>query len=446
MTVEDYVVSVQDARDHLGPSKQAEHIYEYVTDNLSGRTAIIEDRYIDRDYFIDYAGFYARSFGHVDRCTKRVHFFSESFDGDFFEDCLINNHKNILKDKNYLGFTVIKQFKDRFGKPYPCIGRTLLTPMPKLNGNDSNNCRYICSDYKPNVYGIPLIISGLPFQAQDHAVAACATTALWTACHQLNTLFGTPTLPPIEITKRAGLTIENNRNFPNHGLTLKQMFTFLNSIDLDFEYLNVTEMADNYESEAKNIVPEIIKSMCTLNIPLIAALKLTNHKVSPDYHAVVISGYGQDKLGKINRLFIHDDQIGPYSRVNDGSSDGSFLNWSNDWTENPQYGPYDEMNLDGILIPLYPKIRLSYKEIIKYVFGLKEDFPTVHFNLYITTVQKYKNKLIFENIENKIDILRKPMPRYMWVINVKYNNKNITDLLIDATSHIIRNRCTVKYK
>lgn len=246
MARENYVVSADNVRDHLGSSKQANYIYKYVTENLSGQTAIIEDNYMDKDYIIDYAGFYARSFGNVNRCTKRVHFFSEPFDEDFFNGCFTKESGCELGDKKYLGFTVIKQFKDAFGKPSPLIGRTLLAPLPNREDSTTDERKYICNRYVPNIHGIPLNICSLPFQAQDHAVAACATTALWTASHQLNTLFGTPTLSPIEITKRAGLIIEGSRNFPNNGLTLKQMFTFLNSVELDFEYIRIAELAAIY--------------------------------------------------------------------------------------------------------------------------------------------------------------------------------------------------------
>jgi len=439
------VVSMQDARDHLGQSKQADYIYKYIKECLGGQTSVIEEKYVDKDYFIDYAGFYARSFGNIDRCTKRVHFFSESFDRDYFEDCLIKNHENGIKNDAYLGFVVIKQFKDNFGDPDPAIGRTLLETLPKSEEGSSDNRQFIYSKYKSSLYGIPLNINTLPFQAQDHAVAACATTALWTASHQLNALFGTLKLPPIEITKRAGFIIENNRNFPNQGLTLKQMLAFLNSIDLDFEYINTAQIKENCNVKVRNIVPETIKALAPLKIPIIAVLRLITNGKPPDLHAVVISGYRQDEVGSISRIYVHDDQIGPYSRVFDDLGDGSFFKWSNEWTKDQRYGPCDDMYLDGLLIPLYPKIRLSYKEISGYVIMCREKYPEYDINLYMTTVQDYKNKLVSSNIKDKVDILRKPMPRFMWVISFKKNKNSVTDLLVDATSHIIRIRCVIMY-
>lgn len=434
------MVSVQDARDHLGFSKQANYLYKFVTERLGGKTAIVEDRYIDKDFFVDYAGFYARSFGNINRCTTRIHFFSETFDEYFLKNSLMDYHEDKLNKNSYLGFTVIKQFKDGSGKPDPLVGRTLIPPT-KPQDESSDNSRYICNEYKASLYGIPLTVSSLPFQAQDGAIAACATTALWTASHQLKTLFGTPALPPIEITRRAGYTIEDNRNLPNYnGLTLKQMLTYIRSLDLDFEYINLNEMRCRYDYEVKNMVPETIKAMFALKIPLIAVLELKEDTLPPDHHAVVITGYEQNK-SRIDRIYVHDDQIGPYSEVEDESDDGSFLNWSNGWKES-----VDEVQLHGLIIPLYHKIRLSYGEIMKYFLNLKNEYPGMNLNLYITTVQEYKNKVLNQNIRDKIDILRKPMPKYMWVINFKYNNSDIMDFLIDATSHIIRIRQVIIYK
>lgn len=181
--------------------------------------------------------------------------------------------------------------------------------------------------------------------------------------------------------------------------------------------------------------------MCVLKIPIIAHLRFKNTGRPDDYHAVVISGYRQDKLGIINRLYVHDDQIGPYSRVNDSFGGGTFLKWSNEWDEE-----YENIYLNGLVLPLYPKIRLGYANVIKYVYNFRNKHPHLNTNLYITTVQKYKNRLVYENIENKMNVLRKPMPRFLWVINAQENQNNVVDILIDATSHTIRHWQTVTYR
>ena len=272
-----YVVPIDDVvlRDHIGHSLQAEYIYNYLKDiELDAKTAIIERNYIDKDFFIDYAGFYARSFEKIDRCTHRIHFFSGQFDQKKFEEILADFDTEKIKYlANYLGFAVIKQFKDENNNPAPHVGRTLLAPYPAMAKNSSSSRKYIYSLYEPNLYGIDLSIYSLPFQAQDHAVSACATTSLWIANNQLSTLFQTPVLSPIDVTNRATSLIEYDRNLPNKGLTIKQMLAFLKSVELDFEYICLDDLRDN-SNEIRNLVPDTVNAFVNAKIPIIAGLSL----------------------------------------------------------------------------------------------------------------------------------------------------------------------------
>lgn len=62
MEKNDYVVSLDDVGDHMGYSPQAQYIMEYLIYTLTVKTGIIENEYVDKDYLIDYSGFFARSF------------------------------------------------------------------------------------------------------------------------------------------------------------------------------------------------------------------------------------------------------------------------------------------------------------------------------------------------------------------------------------------------
>ena len=108
-----YVVSIDEVWDHLGTTYQAEYIFNYLKNKeIDAQTAIIEEKYIDKDYLLDYAGFYARSFEPIDRCTKRIHFFSGKFDQRYFRNVLTNYNENkIKKFGRYLGFIVLKNLK-----------------------------------------------------------------------------------------------------------------------------------------------------------------------------------------------------------------------------------------------------------------------------------------------------------------------------------------------
>jgi len=117
---DNYVLSVKDFYDKVGRSQQAENILNYLLVNLDAQTAVIEFKYVDKSYLIDYSKFFSRSFEDVDRFTKRIHFFSNLFSQEEFE-CAVKENKEDIKDTkgllsdliaNYLGFVVIKPLRD----------------------------------------------------------------------------------------------------------------------------------------------------------------------------------------------------------------------------------------------------------------------------------------------------------------------------------------------
>jgi hypothetical protein len=463
-----YVVPMNETWDHLGTTNQAEYIFNYLkNEDIDAKTAVIEERYIDKDYLLDYAGFYARSFEPVDRCTKRIHFFSGEFDQKYFRNVLTNYDKNkIEKFGRYLGFIVLKKFKDLNKDLDPLIGRTCLVPPPKKVKNESDIRNYIYTKCDSNLFGIDLEVESLPFQAQDHAVAACATISLWIANYQLTTLFQTPRLSPIEITKRATDLIGMKRNLPNDGLTPKQMFSFFKSIDLDFEIISPSDISE-VSKDIKTFIPDTVKVFIDEKIPIVAGIYLkkydqrashcnevSNDKMICDPHAVVICGYRENDQGEVKALYVHDDQIGPYSRVESVTeSDGvRFQKWSNEWVTDPRYGPvsfpdepYDEVFLNALILPLYPKIRLSYRDVYIYFHEWKLYYPDYDIILHLTTIRELRKKIIESKIRNKLKILKKPLPRFMWVLSVLDNKSNFMDIVLDATSHKIREIEYIEY-
>lgn len=99
MEKNDYMVSLDDMGDHMGYSPQAQYIIDYLIDTLIAKTCIIENEYVDKDYLIDYSGFFARSFERIERFTKRIHFFSNSFSQEDFEQSISLFQNNIQDTK-----------------------------------------------------------------------------------------------------------------------------------------------------------------------------------------------------------------------------------------------------------------------------------------------------------------------------------------------------------
>lgn len=465
--------------DYMGGSHHVEYILGYL-EEMGAQTCIIEWEYIDKDFTIDYQKFYCRSFKEPNnKKTKRIHFFNIDINPSTFRDYINTKTFTEIKDENhYLGFVIIRPIKDETG--HPLVGRTLLKTYPSLE--DDKIRIFITHFYQPSLFGVQLKIASLPFQAKDRGVSACATIALWSAIHPLKDSFGVVEHSPAEITEMATSLPSFHRRFPSSGLTKEQMINYIKLLGLDVEIIKPKKV---------DIIPLIIKAYINnINegLPIIASLKMNKKKTSEEKgektengdanteeselieedaniekrHAVVITGYQTDEKGNILKLYVHDDEIGPYCKV-EPKGDG-FLEWDYEmaWS-------YD-VKLEDLEIPMYPKVRTTFPRMLaeylrakkkmndrlKSKFeeqlkthyqrnGVKIDDKDIDDNvkklllvysmdLFLTPVRDYKNYILSQEIEQKLEFLMKPLPKYLWVI--RFCEKNIPrwDYIYDTTS------------
>ncbi len=174
-----------------------------------------------------------------------------------------------------------------------------------------------------------------------------------------------------------------------------------------------------------------------MKLPIIAALKLEreapleSEKDEDNYerHAVIISGYRHDD-GIIKELYIHDDTIGPYSRA---MPNGGFSSLINEWTQGREY---KSVLVDKLMIPIYPKIRLSFYSIY-YIFlqnKRKKRRKEARFELFLIELNQYKEFLSKQKIKDKLNILSKRFPRFLWVNRTYIDEEPLIDQVFDATS------------
>jgi hypothetical protein len=364
-------------KDYLDNSDQANYIIRYL-EEVHATTCVLETNYIDKDYMIDYQLFYCRSFKDVDKTTKRIHFFSKDFSQYQFEENLVHNLKYAMQSLNesYLGFVVVKPIKDDEGQYI--IGRTLLKPYP-LEGSRS----FVTGDYSASLLGMNLKIQSLPFQIQDLGVGVCATVSLWSALHPLKDLFEIVRHSPAEITEISSSSPGKDRKFPQTGLNLEQMINYIGRLGLDVETLDPANFS--YFST-------FLKMYIHAGLPVIAALTMEKNRIIKR-HAVVISGYRADDNFGIEKIFVHDDRIGPYCKV---KPEGSFLSWKYERDEWNDWGY--KVKLDKLIVPVYPKIRtpfmfmnVKYRNVCNDVAAKIGPLPEYHCELYLKTVRDYKN-------------------------------------------------------
>jgi hypothetical protein len=421
----------------LGDSKVSEYLLEYLT-AIKAKTCVFEADYVDKDFLIDYSKFYARSFDSIGKLTERYHFFALSFTEAGFKEALKSKDTAFQEklDKKYLGFVVVKPIKDKIG--HSLIGRTLLATYPHKNKGELRE--YLTETYHVSLFGIPLTIDSLPFQVQDTAVGACATIACWISLFPLVSLFGVQMQSPIEVTEKSVSFPADCRNFPSEGLSLYQMKNYFNSIGLETEFIKPEEFKDTDDyDDHDDIISDVVKAYQKLGLPIIACLELRDHDAYPDYHAVVISGY-RHKNGDVKELYVHDDNIGPYSVVTP-KENGKFYTWENAWLN---IG-YSDVVVTRLLIPIYPKIRLSfgriyevylkhYKRLLEIQVQSRNMNENSRADLFLTDIRDYKQFLLGQDFDKKMELLCKPMPRFLWVVRIQCEDTPHYDFVYDGTA------------
>jgi hypothetical protein len=254
-------------------------------------------------------------------------------------------------------------------------------------------------------------------------------------------LFGIQTSSPFEITERSTKFPDEARNFPPEGLTLQQMKTYFSSEGLETEFID-PKIKDPAITNRDDIIADVIKAYNYLGLPVIATLNVKKHGNLIDFHAVLISGY-RHKYWDVKELYIHDDNIGPYHRIKPKrrKHNSRFSQWS----ETDSEGNQEDYELDRLIVPIYPKIRLCftgiYRVLLRYRRGtdtlvtagnLPKDSRT---ELFLTDIRSYKEYLFKQKkIVNKDAILLHNMPRFMWIIRIHDRNKPIFDYCFDATN------------
>jgi len=450
------VYSFSESPRFLGLSQIGDYIYRYLT-KKEAKTIVVERDYIDKDYLIDFSKFYSRSFNIDKKRTTRIHFFDYSFTSEEFRDILLTGAQDKINQLNehYLGFSVVKPIKGK--DQQDLIGRTLLKTYRDKEGEYER--KYLKAKHDVSLYGIPLTIESLPYQTQDSAVGGCATIACWTVLQQLSHKFELVKASLFEVTERSVHVPTIGRNFPSHGLTMEQIKSFFDATELETEFISPSIIPDieDYDPAKDCFIEDAVKAYLELGIPILIGIALQikdenkpfTRKLTetlginrPDirynYHAVVVTGYKSHNK-KIVELYLHDDGIGPFCKTK--PVNGSFYKWDNEWISRQGY---EAVHVSTLLIPLYPKIRLPFKEI--YIEFLKQkrffeamnrqkgiDSHWYRAELFLMDIRQYKQSLLKEKFLNKEEILLKPFPRFLWIFRHNYCDKPCFDYVLDAT-------------
>lgn len=426
--------------------------FESYFKHLNAKKILVERHYVDRDYLEDYSAYYVRCFKDYDRKCTRLHFFKNEFDKAAFEAILKDQSSQSAQSLNeeYLGFIVVKPL------PRTIIGRTCLKTYPEAMGR----VYPVTRKYDVNVFGLKLSIERtLAFQEQDSVVAACATSAVWSALHGTAMLFQHSIPSPVEITRAASVGFPGlTRNFPNDGLNAEQMAEAIRSVSLEPVYVKATDeyifQSTMYAYLRGHIPPLLGVILCDTN----------NSNEVYGRHAVAVTGFNASgpckplgtgfrlKASRIIKIYAHDDQIGPFSKMEcdaatltiEGATRSTLRTT---WKDKLGNTGGIKAALDILLIPVYHKIRTPFGAIHDGMVAFDaviEPFrklqpllsERLEWDIYLTTVGEFKSNIregSFGSPDNRLSLLLAEFPRFIWRATAVCGSNPVLDLLFDAT-------------
>ena len=441
------------SKDVVKSKNHFRYLRTYLGDpEINAKTIVIEENYISKDFLYDYASYYSLCFDKYDSRCKRVHFFALDFNAETFERMLQGHRIEQDIPGSYLGFIVVKPI------PYTIIGYTLL----KVYSNSPSHRHFWGTKiYEVHLYGWKLKVESLAFQEQDTVLAACATTAIWTMLNKAAEYRLALLKSPNEITKDSGvLSNDGSRLFPNKGLDIRQICQAIYQSGLVTEVLQADLiLPDNSPPQPKPLHPfkkaisktylkKILNAYSSIGIPLILVIGVPN---GPSYglHAISVSGFKQTPPApvttttqisyysdSIEKFYAHDDQWGPFVRIEWHNEFEIITEWNH--TTRRTY-------VLQIVIPTFPKIRISYHDIEIIVLGLDRiltttfGLKTIHdlvWDIKIDYSEKYKQEIIDLDpavFPNKLKHLQKQLPKYVWIATCYIADKTAFKFIFDAT-------------
>jgi hypothetical protein len=436
-------------------------------DKIDCRAILVEDHYVDRDYLEDFAAYHVRAFYPYRRHCARLHFFGMQLKEDDITKLIRSDPDAIAREAlqdAYLGFVVIKPL------PFTVVGRTCLRTYPN---DPPDERRYpVAYDERVNLFGIELTVRTLPFQEQDRDVAACASSALWSVFHATGKRFQHAIPSPVQITniatQRSGY---DERVLPNqNGLNSRQIADAIRAVELEPCTIGLCSRADASGKPARAGNRDILLKIAAAaylraGIPCVL-LSCTHERLSGDKrrelgnHAMALTGYRMPEAepvaygdaqilfdaSRINRLYAHDDQVGPFARMGfraDGGLATSQVN-SHDKRDRIVAEP------THLMVPLYHKIRIPFQQVLRLAFQIDRMIETIRnvggvsppsddrivWDLELTTLEDYRARLRASDLapEAKLAALVAQMPRFIWRLAAADKvGAPLFDLLFDPT-------------
>ncbi|UCV18639.1 hypothetical protein [Ferribacterium limneticum] len=365
----------------IADHQQVHYLRGYLAD-LGASSIIEEQNYFDRDYLAEFSAFYGVSAAGYPNVCRRLHvFFGPAV---LRQDVEVAASGDISAQKSlqsrYLGYIVLRPI------PKAPLGRTVLawyedhTVMTPRVVSPSR-------EYRCNLAGIVLKISGLAWQQQDTGVGACATVGLWTMFHSsaFDDHHAIPTTA--DITRSAHETASlGARVFPSDGLTPYQIAEAIKAWNLS---PLIVEGDKRLEMGLTAFNPLRFSASIAAFIRSGYPVLLIGELAGNGLHAICTVGFrssGNPPIDHdstevqdswISHIYVHDDNVGPNVRlkITQGSEGEAVLTMD---------APTASTARTGLSLPA-----ISYADFVpsRMVVGVHVDLRTSAETLYSTALQ-----------------------------------------------------------
>jgi hypothetical protein len=310
-------------------------------------------------------------------------------------------------------------------------------------------------------------VKGLAFQEQDKVLAACATSALWSALQLTAKRFGYSTPNISETTLKATMYHSTSRPIPSGGLTVSQLCQAIKEAGLAAEALEIYAPRTDEQSRQtgwKYNLPLLSACYAYLRagLPVVLAVRVEGsamHAITLVGYAVTEDGPGMNEMkiykptrdshfrgSRITRFFAHDDQIGPYCELPilfDPASPFPIALKSRWGYKKDGKLAYRTFIPKMIVTPLYHKIRVPFISTYEFVFELEtilrhllDEDIIIEWDVFLSSINDYREEISLRSgVPSNVrrSILEHPHPRFFWRLRAFMGDTEICEMLNDAT-------------
>lgn len=473
-------------------SPQCRCITAYLNE-VGCKSYVLEENYVDAGYLADFVGYYAMCHDMPPKHTRRLHFFTQPAEKvDALWRQVLNAPEKVEEvqkslDETYLGFVVLKPLRSTV------IGKTCLRTYPEID-EESHRARVfpIRRHYVASLWGMKLNVNTVAFQEQDREIAACATAAIWSAMHAMPPWFTVHEIPsPFQITssgwdgKIQPMDGETASRFPSNGMDVKQIVGCLRQHGIETSVLGVG-VDDGCQKLLENVAAFLVAKTPILLVGSLYARREGEAKHTlRGLHAATILGYANSEEfmpgawpARIQRLYIHDDTLGPFASFEPMRCDAGRFRQAlghTDAEDGPPGvvdkvtgylrntgGTFQGVGLSGFIVPRYiiipinQKLHLPYPTVRDFVellmtwfktggpkmYGKGATIPELSWTIRLRDQPSFKAMLLqaswWISVKEKEAALRRSMSRLLWTIEVStltVDGEQLVALLeLDATS------------